>query len=95
MEYGKRTWIFADGDLPPRGNEEPYGHEALSIVNCGKEDAEIQVKVLFSEREPAHFLLRVPGNRVICFRLDGPVGEQRAYRGSAGKVGPAGECVLL
>ena len=75
MEYGKRTWIFADGDLPPRGNEEPYGHEALSIVNCGKEDAEIQVKVLFSEREPAHFLLRVPGNRVICFRLDGPVGE--------------------
>ena len=47
MEYGKKTWIFADGDLPPRGDSEPYGHEALSIVNCGKEDAEIRVKVLF------------------------------------------------
>lgn len=75
MEYGKKTWIFADGDLPPRGDSEPYGHEALSIVNCGKEDAEIRVKVLFSDREPDQFTLRVPADRVICFRLDGPVGE--------------------
>ena len=75
MEYGKKTWIFADGDLPPLGDSEPYGHEALSIVNCGGEDAEIQVKVLFSDREPDRFVLRVPADRVICFRLDGPVGE--------------------
>lgn len=75
MEYGKKTWIFADGDLPPRGDSEPYGHEALSIVNCGGEDAEIQVKVLFSDREPDRFVLRVPADRVICFRLDGAVGE--------------------
>ncbi len=75
MEYGKKIWIFAEGDLSLRGDSEPYGHEALSIVNCGKEDAEIRVKILFSDREPDQFTLRVPADRVICFRLDRPVGE--------------------
>ena len=41
MEYGKKVWIFADGDIPPRGDAEPYGHEALSVTNCGDSDADI------------------------------------------------------
>ena len=75
MEYGKKTWIFADGDLPPRGDSEPYGHEALSIVNCADEDAKIHMKVLFSDREPDEVTLDVPARRVICYRLDSPIGE--------------------
>lgn len=46
MEYGKKVWIFADGDIPPRGDAEPYGHEALSVTNCGDSDADIRVSVL-------------------------------------------------
>ena len=25
MELGKKTWVFADGDLPPQGQSEPLG----------------------------------------------------------------------
>ena len=45
MEYGKKVWIFADGDMPPRGDAEPYGHEALSVTNCGDADADIRVRL--------------------------------------------------
>lgn len=79
MEYGKKVWIFADGDIPPRGDAEPYGHEALSVTNCGDSDADIWVSVLFPDREPDTFTLHVPARRVNCFRLDGPVGDS-AYR---------------
>lgn len=77
MEIGKKTWVFADGDLPPRGEEEPFGHEALMITNCTKRAAHIRLSVLFSDREPEEGLeLTVPAMRVNCFRLDGPIGEK-------------------
>ena len=43
MSLGKRTWVFADGDLPPHGTEEPFGHEALMVVNDGASDAHIEL----------------------------------------------------
>ena len=50
MELGKKTWVFADGDLPPQGNEEPLGHEALMVVNNGDVEAEIELELLFEDR---------------------------------------------
>lgn len=77
MDIGKKIWVFADGDLPPQGNEEPYGHEALMITNCTDETANIRLSVLFSHREPKeNLLLTVPGKRVRCFRLDGPISQE-------------------
>lgn len=76
MDYGKKVWIFADGDMPPQGDEEPFGHEALTITNCTDTDAAVQVTVLYSDREPDHFVLRVGARRVNCFRLDYPVGDE-------------------
>lgn len=76
MEYGKKVWIFADGDMPPQGSEEPFGHEALTITNCTDTDAVVQVTVLFTDKEPEHFVLRVGAKRVNCFRLDYPVGDE-------------------
>ena len=52
MSYGKKVWIFVDGDMPPQGDVEPFGHEALSITNCNDVDAVIRVIVYFSDREP-------------------------------------------
>ena len=49
MEIGKKTWVFSDGDLPPHGDSEPFGHEALMIVNNGEKDATIKVTILFDE----------------------------------------------
>ena len=41
MAIGKKTWVFADGDLPPQGNEGPFGHEALMVANSGERDAHL------------------------------------------------------
>ena len=76
MEYGKKIWIFADGDMPPQGEEEPFGHEALTITNCTDVDAVVKVTVLYSDREPEKLILRVNARRVNCFRLDYPIGDE-------------------
>ena len=78
MELGKKTWVFADGDLPPQGQVEPLGHEALMVVNSGDADARITLDFLFEDKEPVSGIhLTVPAKRVNCFRMDFPVGEER------------------
>ena len=76
MDYGKKVWVFADGDMPPQGDTEPFGHEALTITNTTDTDCEAQITVLFTDREPDCFVLRVGARRVSCFRLDYPVGDE-------------------
>ena len=56
MEIGKKTWVFSDGDLPPHGDSEPFGHEALMIVNNGEKEATLtfrQREFFFPEPAPA------------------------------------------
>lgn len=78
MELGKKIWVFADGDLPPQGNVEPLGHEALMVVNNADEDAQITLKLLFEDRPPVEGIhLSVEAQRVKCFRMDYPVGEEQ------------------
>ncbi len=77
MDIGKKLWVFADGDLPPQGSEEPLGHEALMIVNNGATDAKINIDLLFEDKEPhAGIKLTLPAKRVNCFRMDYPIGEE-------------------
>jgi hypothetical protein len=72
---GKKHWVFADGDLPPAGDKEPLGHEALMVTNLNRRPASIRLDVLFEDREPVRDIeLRVEGERVKCFRLDKPLG---------------------
>ncbi len=78
MEIGKKTWIFADGDLPPHGSTEPFGHEALMVVNNGEQDAALELTILFEDKPPKEGIrLTVPAKRVSCIRMDMPVGEER------------------
>jgi hypothetical protein len=78
MKLGKNIWVFADGDLPPQGNEEPLGHEALMVVNNNDEDAQLNITILFEDKDPVEGIkLTVPAKRVNCFRMDFPIGEQR------------------
>ena len=77
---GSCDWVFPDGDLPAPGNEEPYGHESLIIVNLTQEDAHIKLDFLFEGEEPVRDVaVEVKAERVHCVRLDQPVGEQE-YR---------------
>jgi len=78
MELGRKTWVFADGDLPPHGDSEPFGHEALMIANDSDKDAHIEIELLFEDKEPVQGItMTVPKKRVNCFRMDYPVGNQK------------------
>ena len=76
MENGKKNWIFCDGDLPPPGDGELIGHEALMVVNLNKEPANISLTFLFEDKDPKKGIkIKVDGERVRCFRLDMPIGD--------------------
>lgn len=78
MKLGKKIWVFADGDLPPQGIKEPLGHEALMVVNPNDEDAQLNITVLFEDKDPVESIkLTVPAKRANCFRMDYPIGEQQ------------------
>jgi len=82
MEIGKKTWVFSDGDLPPPGDTEPFGHEALMIVNNGEKEATIKVTILFDDKDPKEGItLHVPPRRVKCFRMDMPLGDEKFQLG--------------
>ena len=74
---GKKHWIFADGDLPPAGEAEPYGHEALMIVNTGGVAVKCELTLYFEDAEPKRGVaVDVGAERVRCVRLDQPLGEE-------------------
>lgn len=78
MDIGKKIWVFADGDLPPQGDSEPFGHEALMIVNNSDEDAQINMDLLFDDKDPkTGICITVPAKRINCFRMDYPIGEEQ------------------
>jgi hypothetical protein len=75
---GKLNWIFCDGDLPPKDGGNLEAHEALMVVNLQNEEADIELQVLFEEREPVEGIkVNVPSKRVKCFRLDQPLGNMQ------------------
>lgn len=76
MAIGKKTWVFADGDLPPHptGMAEPKAHEALMVVNANGAQANLWITLLFENGDPKeNLVLRVPAKRVNCFRMDQPI----------------------
>ena len=79
QENGKKVWIFPDGDLPPAGDKEPFGHEALMITNINDTPANITLDLVFEEDEPVLGLrpAQLGAMRVSCIRLDQPIGEQK------------------
>ena len=75
--YGKKVWFFPDGDLPQPGPKEPFGHEALMILNPNGADAEICIIVYYEDRDPDTVTgTSVSAHRVRCLRLDGPIGKE-------------------
>jgi hypothetical protein len=75
---GRKCWVFADGDLPPAGEKEPFGHEALMVTNLNKQRANLRLEVLFEDREPVRDIsLSVEAERVRCIRLDKPLGDKK------------------
>ncbi len=50
---GKTKWYFADGEIPPMGDDpEVYGHESLIILNPNNEEAHVKLCMYWTNREP-------------------------------------------
>lgn len=79
MKYGKKNWVFCDGDLPPAGNNPDFaGHEALMITNISNKDAKIVLTIVFEDKEPKkNITVSLNAMRTICIRLDKPIGEEQ------------------
>ncbi len=68
---GKKVWILPDCELPKVGEGVAKGHESVIIVNDSERDAEISVKLFFTDKE-AHDKIKwtVKSGRVRCFRTN-------------------------
>lgn len=81
---GHRTWVFPDGDIPPHDPYDPtlkntatHGHESLVLLNAGARPVRPLLHIYFSDRAPRLVHLpEIPAQRVRCYRLDEPVGEE-------------------
>jgi hypothetical protein len=65
---GHRAWAIAEGYIPgrSRGPEDMQSHETICILNTSDEDANLELAVYFSDREPAGpYHLHVPARRTL------------------------------
>lgn len=56
MNIGHKRWAIPDGYIPAAStgsSRELVSHDAVCILNCGAQDAHIEITVFFSDREPA------------------------------------------
>ena len=68
---GKKLWIIPDCKLPPPGDGVLKGHESVIIVNDTDKEAEISVKLYFSDSDSVTGITwRVGADRVRCFRMN-------------------------
>lgn len=52
---GSKCWIIPEGYLPAWSNgQEPQmtSHESIAVINTGDEDAQLEISLYFSDREP-------------------------------------------
>jgi len=82
---GKRRWAIAEGYIPEESHgpePEMTSHETACILNANDEDATVQIRVYFADREPAGpYTVTVPAHRTKHVRfndLDDPEPVPRA-----------------
>ena len=68
---GKKTWIIPDCELPMEGEGVLKGHESVIVVNDSDVDAEISVKLFFTDKDSYNEIKwQVKSGRVRCFRMN-------------------------
>ena len=71
MSVGKKVWIIPDCELPFEGEGILKGHESVIIVNDSDVDAEINVKLYFTDKDSYNDIKWTVGaKRVRCFRMN-------------------------
>jgi hypothetical protein len=74
MSIGHRVWAIPEGYIPSRstGPEPEFtSHETACILNAGDQDANIEIIIYFSDKEPAGpYRLTVPARRTLHLRFN-------------------------
>jgi hypothetical protein len=64
MQIGTHTWVIVDGWIPPTSTgpkPEFVSHDTVCIVNAGDADAQVELLLVFRDRDPAGpYRLTVP-----------------------------------
>lgn len=73
-EIGKRRWAIAEGYIPGQSTGEGRaleGHETVCILNTANQDAQVQITVFFSDRDPVGpYAFTVPARRTRHVRFN-------------------------
>lgn len=74
MPLGVTNWIIADGWIPPGSTgpaPEMVSHDTVCILNAGDADANVQLLLYFTDREPVGpYQIRVPARRTLHQRFN-------------------------
>lgn len=65
---GHRVWAIAEGYIPgsSSGPDEMTSHETACFLNTSDQDAEVDITIYFSDREPAGpYRVTVPARRTV------------------------------
>ena len=71
---GKTCWVIAEGYIPSEStgsSREMVSHETACILNTSDEDADVEITIFYTDRDPAGpFHLLVPARRTRHFRFN-------------------------
>jgi hypothetical protein len=71
---GHKTWAIPEGYIPGRSNgpdPEFTSHETACILNAGQTDANLQITLYFSDRDPVGpYRVKVPAHRTLHLRFN-------------------------
>ena len=71
---GRTVWVIAEGYIPSASTGDGRAfesHETACILNAGDEDAQVEITLYFSDREPAGpYRVTVPARRTLHQRFN-------------------------
>lgn len=71
---GRQVWAIAEGYIPSGSTgPEPamLSHETACFLNVGDEDANVEIRIFFADREPAGpYMVRVGARRTLHLRFN-------------------------
>lgn len=71
---GKTRWALAEGYIPSWSNgpaPQLISHETVSLLNASADDAHVEIKIFFSDREPVGpYRITVPARRTAHVRFN-------------------------
>jgi hypothetical protein len=71
---GVKEWVIAEGYIPPASHgpePEMLSHETVCLLNAGDRDANVEITIYYSDREPVGpYKLTVPARRTRHVRFN-------------------------